>query len=101
MPEAYSAVSHEIVRVPAGWQPIRAAAFGMNLTYYDIARLTEDQEDALGVPLVPSEELETALKQHDETAEAIAALEEAITAGGPQDTDLRRELAQLRASAER
>lgn len=26
-----------------------AAAFGMNLTYYDIARLTEDQEDALGV----------------------------------------------------
>ncbi len=26
-----------------------AAAFGMELTYYDIARLTEDQEDALGV----------------------------------------------------
>ncbi len=26
-----------------------AAAFGMNLTYYDIARLTEDQEDAMGV----------------------------------------------------
>jgi glyoxylate reductase/D-3-phosphoglycerate dehydrogenase len=26
-----------------------AAAFGMNVIYYDIARLTEDQEDALGV----------------------------------------------------
>ncbi len=26
-----------------------AAAFGMHLTYYDIARLTEDAEDALGV----------------------------------------------------
>jgi glyoxylate reductase/D-3-phosphoglycerate dehydrogenase len=26
-----------------------AAAFGMELTYYDIARLTEDQEDSLGV----------------------------------------------------
>ncbi len=26
-----------------------AAAFGMEITYYDIARLTEDQEDALGV----------------------------------------------------
>lgn len=26
-----------------------AAAFGMDLVYYDIARLTEDQEDALGV----------------------------------------------------
>jgi glyoxylate reductase/D-3-phosphoglycerate dehydrogenase len=26
-----------------------AAAFGMRLTYYDIARLSEDQEDALGV----------------------------------------------------
>lgn len=26
-----------------------AAAFGMQITYYDIARLTEDQEDALGV----------------------------------------------------
>jgi phosphoglycerate dehydrogenase-like enzyme len=26
-----------------------AAAFGMDITYYDIARLTEDQEDALGV----------------------------------------------------
>jgi len=26
-----------------------ASAFGMHLTYYDVARLTEDQEDALGV----------------------------------------------------
>ena len=26
-----------------------ALAFGMNVVYYDIARLSEDQEDALGV----------------------------------------------------
>jgi phosphoglycerate dehydrogenase-like enzyme len=35
----------------------RAAAFDMRVQYYDIARLTEDQEDALGVRFVLFEEL--------------------------------------------
>jgi phosphoglycerate dehydrogenase-like enzyme len=35
----------------------RAAAFDMRVRYYDIARLTEDQEDALGVRFVLLEEL--------------------------------------------
>jgi phosphoglycerate dehydrogenase-like enzyme len=35
----------------------RAAAFDMRIQYYDIARLTEDQEDALGVRFVLFEEL--------------------------------------------
>src|SRR5437773_3221111 len=35
----------------------RAAAFDMNVRYYDIARLTEDQEDALGVRFVLFAEL--------------------------------------------
>jgi phosphoglycerate dehydrogenase-like enzyme len=35
----------------------RAAAFDMDVQYYDIARLTEDQEDALGVRFVLLDEL--------------------------------------------
>src|SRR5262249_29185322 len=35
----------------------RAAAFDMRIQYYDIARLTEDQEDALGVRFVLFTEL--------------------------------------------
>src|SRR5262249_29464098 len=35
----------------------RAAAFDMQIRYYDIARLSEDQEDALGVRFVLLEEL--------------------------------------------
>jgi len=35
----------------------RAAAFDMDVQYYDIARLTEDQEDALGVRFVLYDEL--------------------------------------------
>ena len=35
----------------------RAVAFDMNVQYYDIARLTEDQEDALGVRFVLLDEL--------------------------------------------
>ncbi len=35
----------------------RAAAFDMRVRYYDIARLTEDQEDAVGVRFVLLEEL--------------------------------------------
>ena len=35
----------------------RVAAFDANVIYYDIARLTEDQEDALGVKFVLKEEL--------------------------------------------
>jgi phosphoglycerate dehydrogenase-like enzyme len=35
----------------------RAAAFDMRVQYYDIARLTEDQEDALGVRFVLLDEL--------------------------------------------
>ena len=34
-----------------------AQAFNMNVLYYDIARLTEDQEDALGVRFVLFTEL--------------------------------------------
>jgi phosphoglycerate dehydrogenase-like enzyme len=35
----------------------RAAAFDMDVQYYDVARLTEDQEDALGVRFVLFDEL--------------------------------------------
>lgn len=35
----------------------RAAAFGVDIQYYDIARLTEDEEDALGVRFVLFNEL--------------------------------------------
>src|SRR5918996_218770 len=34
----------------------RAQAFGMDVIYYDVVRLSEDQEDALGVRLAPLDE---------------------------------------------
>ena len=50
----------------------RAAAFDMKIVYYDIARLAEDAEDALGVRFVLLRDLGEAFVSEDVTAEHIA-----------------------------